>query len=159
MIPNYYRRLGVNLAASPEEIKRAYHREARQKHPDTGSGNTQDFVDLRNAYDVLSDPEKRAEYDQARQEWARLNGAFICSGCATPNFVQRRPKADERVVCSHCKLPLPVDLGSVVALQKQRLAAEAARVVDEVGAELATTAIDVAKAGFKHLRKRLTRSR
>lgn len=155
---NYYRRLGISLVASPDEIKRAYHREARRTHPDTSSGPVADFVDLREAYDVLSDPTKRAEYDQSRQEWARLNGAFICSGCATPNFVPRRPKPNERVICSHCQAVLPLDVSSAVSLQKQRLIAEAARVVDDVGAELATTAIDLARDGLKRLRKRLTRS-
>lgn len=158
-IKNYYRRLGVGLHASPDEVKRGYHREARHEHPDRSTGSAQGFVEIQEAYDVLSDPKKRAEYDASRQEWARLNGAFICLACATPNFVTRRPKPNERVICSHCRAALPLDLSSAMALQKQRLIAEAARVADDVGAELASTVIDVARAGLQTLRRRLTRSK
>lgn len=59
---NHYQTLGVNQNASPEEIKRAYRKLAAQHHPDRG-GDTQTFQEIQSAYDVLGDPQRRAEYD------------------------------------------------------------------------------------------------
>lgn len=58
-----YGLLGLQRSASADDIKRAYRREALKKHPDRG-GNKEEFQQLQGAYDVLSDPSKRAEYDQ-----------------------------------------------------------------------------------------------
>lgn len=57
-----YKRLGVDKGASADEIKRAYRKEALSKHPDRG-GDKAEFQALQEAYDVLSTPEKRAQYD------------------------------------------------------------------------------------------------
>ncbi len=59
---NYYETLGVAKTASPEEIKRAYRKLASQHHPDKG-GDTAKFQQIEEAYRILSDPQKRAEYD------------------------------------------------------------------------------------------------
>lgn len=62
---DYYQTLGVSEGASPEEIKKAYRKLANQHHPDKG-GDQARFKDISVAYDNLSDPQKRAEYDQQR---------------------------------------------------------------------------------------------
>lgn len=155
---NYYLRLLIGMAATPDEVKRAYHRLAREHHPDAASGSAASFVELREAYDVLGTETKRAQYDEQRRAWAKKIGAFLCASCGTANHVRRRPNLGEQVSCAACDVPLPLDLAAAVLLQKQRLVAEAARVVDDVGAELATTAIDLAKAGLQRLRRRWTRS-
>jgi curved DNA-binding protein CbpA len=72
MIPNYYAILGVTSSASTAEIKRAYRRLARQHHPDLNAqAKDEQIKRLNEAYAVLSDPQKRAAYDerirQARQ--------------------------------------------------------------------------------------------
>lgn len=54
--------LGLRKGAGPEEIKRAYRKEALVKHPDRG-GDKAEFQALQSAYDVLSDPQKKAHYD------------------------------------------------------------------------------------------------
>jgi len=56
--------LGVVQTATHDEIKRAYRRLVFQHHPDTGNGNPDGFRQIQEAYKLLSDPKKRAKYDQ-----------------------------------------------------------------------------------------------
>ncbi len=58
-----YEVLGVSRDASGDEIKRAYRKQARSLHPDVG-GDEQEFKALTHAYEVLSDPQRRARYDR-----------------------------------------------------------------------------------------------
>ncbi|MFA9446968.1 molecular chaperone DnaJ [Egicoccus sp. AB-alg6-2] len=62
-MPDLYELLGVPRDASPEDIKRAYRRQARQHHPDAG-GDEETFKQITHAYQVLSEPQKRARYDR-----------------------------------------------------------------------------------------------
>ncbi len=64
MAQDYYSTLGVQKSASAEDIKKAYRKLAHQFHPDKGLGNEQKFKEVSEAYQVLSDPNKRAQYDQ-----------------------------------------------------------------------------------------------
>lgn len=69
---DYYEILGVSKEANNEEIKKNYRRLARQYHPDLNPGNKsaeEKFKDIGEAYEILSDPAKRAQYDQFSRYW------------------------------------------------------------------------------------------
>jgi curved DNA-binding protein len=71
---DYYNVLGVDKNATEKEIKRAFRRLARQHHPDANPGDPQAeerFKKLNEAYEVLSEPEKRRRYDQLGADWQR----------------------------------------------------------------------------------------
>ncbi|MBX4197800.1 molecular chaperone DnaJ [Candidatus Parcubacteria bacterium] len=63
MAKDYYQMLGVNRDASKEDIKKAFRKLAHQYHPDKKGGSAEKFKEVNEAYSVLSDDKKRAEYN------------------------------------------------------------------------------------------------
>ena len=64
---DYYEVLGVDRGADEDTIKKAYRKLAKKYHPDMNPGDAeaeQKFKEVNEAYDVLSDPDKKAKYDQ-----------------------------------------------------------------------------------------------
>lgn len=61
---DYYRVLGVSREASQSEIRSAYRKLAKERHPDSPNGSEREFSRLQEAHDVLSDPDKRRQHDQ-----------------------------------------------------------------------------------------------
>ena len=64
---DHYAVLGVDKSATPDEIKKSYRKLASQHHPDKG-GDTAKFQQIQEAYAVLSDPEKKAQYDNPQPQ-------------------------------------------------------------------------------------------
>src|SRR5437763_495766 len=87
-----YEVLGVARDADDGEIKKAFRKLARQLHPDVNSAETaeEDFKEAAEAYEILSDPERKATYDRYGFEGLRSGGY------APPDAEGRRPRRHRR---------------------------------------------------------------
>ena len=68
---DYYEVLGISKGASDEEIKKAYRKVAKKYHPDLNPGNKEaeaKFKEVNEAYEILSNPQKKAQYDGKRKD-------------------------------------------------------------------------------------------
>jgi curved DNA-binding protein len=80
---DYFKVLGVDRSADADAIKRAFRKLARQYHPDVNPGNQEaeaKFKEISEAYEVLSDPDKRRRYEQFGQYWSQAGGGGATGG-------------------------------------------------------------------------------
>ena len=77
---DYYNTLGITKSATEEDIKKAFRTLAQKHHPDKKGGNEAKFKEVSEAYSVLSDKKKRAEYDTYGKTFAGGAGAGSAQG-------------------------------------------------------------------------------
>jgi len=76
---DYYETLGVKRDASPDDIRKAFRKLAREYHPDVAKDKTTaetKFKEINEAYEVLGDPEKRRKYDELGANWNQPGGGY-----------------------------------------------------------------------------------
>lgn len=102
---NYYLILGVDSEASLEEIKAAYRRQAKDLHPDYYGQDSGPFIDLQEAYAILSDPARRRVYNRAMGLAERRRGS---TGIRPEPLVPSAPKPEPLIPRED-----PADLGDL----------------------------------------------
>src|SRR5947208_235902 len=92
---DYYRILGVDRGADDKTIKSAYRKLARKYHPDVNKGQDARFKEIAEAYEVLSDPDKRRRYDTLGPDWQRH--AQQGATCHGTGWQRARREVDVRI--------------------------------------------------------------
>jgi curved DNA-binding protein len=109
---DYYKTLGVDKGATEKEIKKAFRRLARQHHPDVNPDDPQAeerFKEINEAYEVLSDPEKRRKYEQLGADWQRWQR----TGGGPGDFDWSRWTTGQPGEGVHVRYGTPEDLGDL----------------------------------------------
>jgi curved DNA-binding protein len=95
---DYYKILGVARTASEDDIRKAFRKLAREYHPDVAKDKTkaeERFKEINEAYEVLSDPEKRKKYDTFGEDW-KTGGAGFGRAPGGQQWRGRRPGTSEQ---------------------------------------------------------------
>tara|TARA_B100001123_G_C15308948_1_gene1023655 strand:- start:470 stop:1330 length:861 start_codon:yes stop_codon:yes gene_type:complete len=90
MVNDFYNTLGVNRSASDKDIRQAFRKLARQFHPDVNPGDKvaeSKFKEINEAYEILSDSQKRRQYDQYGNNWKYANQGGFSSQSRGPGGV------------------------------------------------------------------------
>lgn len=108
---DHYKTLGIEKTASLDEIKKAYRKLAMKYHPDRTDGDQEKFQQIKHAYEILSDPKKRQEYDNppSFDHWTGPAGDFsdvFAEFFRRQNAWQHRPPAKNATVSAHLSITL-----------------------------------------------------
>jgi len=105
---NYYDILGVSKTASADEIKKKFRELSKKHHPDKG-GDEEMFKKINEAYSTLSDPTKRAEYDNPTKSWGSMSPEDIYEMA----FGRRQRQPDSYKINPHVNVTLSVTMEEV----------------------------------------------
>lgn len=109
MQQTYYDRLGLSPDATLDEIRSAYRRLSLQYHPDANHGSPERFLHLKEAYETLSDPDRREEYDREldAQQRKQIRQPAEPSESIFASSVHRGRSPSEDVAEVFSKVPIP----------------------------------------------------
>lgn len=154
----YYRDLWISQTATPEQIKSAYRKLAREVHPDhsaqSGHSDPARFLAIGEAYQALSDPALRAKYDAELTTFLKRRGWVMCPSCGAHNEVPAIPES-KVAMCGRCRTQLPVTESERRSSQVTALREQAIDVVAELGADLLGVTGDYLHGKLQGLRTRL----
>ena len=136
----HYATLRLDKTATETQIKTTYRAKTRELHPDAvPTIDPRGFVELSEAYQTLTDPAARAEYDAKLLSYCRKLRWVLCEGCGQPNRVPRVP-AGQVATCGRCRIELPAV--GVEETPRSRLREKAIEVAVEIGGDLLDVAGD-----------------
>lgn len=150
MRKNLYLVVGVSPDCTGDALKTAYRKAAHAHHPDRG-GDRRRFEELQIAYEVLSDKDKRRQYEEERAEWLAEIGAVQCAQCGEANRVSSNGK---RPICGRksCGAPLPVEPPNPM---RERALEALEDIGDRVREHVADLVVDGIDHAFEKLREKL----
>lgn len=150
---NYYRVLRVQTTATQEDLRAARKLRALETHPDRG-GSVAAFEEVTTAYETLSDPIRRREWEQAYTAQAGTMGHTVCALCYAVNRV-RALQPGQIARCAACHTELKVSEEERRAQYADALRAQVGDLILTIGAETGSLAQDAVKAGARAIRKKL----
>lgn len=136
-----------------EELKSAFRKCSRSVHPDHG-GSNEAFYAVREAYQVLSDPVKRREWERAYVFEAAAQGHIACPNCMAVNRI-RAFKQTEAVFCARCKTPLEITPEQRTKRYKAAIKESVGDLVLTIGAETGDIAKQAIIEGARALKRKL----
>lgn len=152
----YYRDLWIPQTATPDQIKSAYRKLAREVHPDhSAHADPARFHAIGEAYHALSDPMLRAKYDAELLTFLKRRGWVLCPGCGAHNEVPAIPES-KVAMCGRCRTHLPVTETERRSSQVTALREQAIDVVAELGADLLDVTGDFLHGKLQRLRTRFS---
>lgn len=151
----FYRDLWIPWTATPEQVKSAYRKLARECHPDhSASADPEKFLAIGEAYQTLSDPQLRQAYDAELITFLRRRGWVLCPSCGAHNEVPAIPES-KVATCGRCRTQLPVTEKERRSTQAAALREQAIDVAAELGADLLDVTGDFLHSKLQGLRARL----